>query len=384
MDSLEDLRQVVLGNTLVEWALALGIVTAAMLLLAGVLWLVIHRLAPRAERSQTRVDDAVVAMLRRTRLWLLFFPALLLGTRVLELPERGVDALGFVTTIALCLQMGLWIDALVGGWIAASRERAVASNAAAATSLGALNLIARILLWSIVLLVALDNLGVDVTALVAGLGVGGIAVALAVQNILGDLFASLSIIVDKPFVVGDFIIVDSYMGTVEHVGLKTTRLRSLSGEQLVFSNSDLLASRVRNYKRMHERRVLFKFGVLYQTTPEQLEAIPGIVREAVESCAKTRFERAHFHLFGESSYDFEVVYWMLEPEYALYMDAQQAINLHMVRAFADAGIDFAYPTRTLFVENPLRIESGSSSGSGGGGGGGGGGGNADAREGHAA
>ena len=202
----------------------------------------------------------------------------------------------------------------------------------------------------VVLLLALDNLGVDITALVAGLGVGGIAVALAVQNILGDLFASLSIVLDKPFEVGDFIVVGEFLGTVENVGLKTTRVRSLGGEQLVFANSDLLGARVRNYKRMQERRILFRFGVLYQTPPDQLEQIPVMVREIIEALPEVRFDRAHFFTFGDSSYDFEVVYWMQTPEYNRYMDTQQAINLALVRRFAEADIDFAYPTRTLFVE----------------------------------
>jgi small-conductance mechanosensitive channel len=170
-----------------------------------------------------------------------------------------------------------------------------------------------------------------------------------VQNILGDLFASLSIVLDKPFVVRDFIIVDEHLGEVEKIGIKTTRLRSLSGDQLIFSNSDLLNSRVRNFKRMYERRVPFTFGVIYQTTPEQLEAIPPMVKRIIEEIDNTRFDRAHFKNFGESSYDFEVVYFVVSPDYNVYMDIQQKINLGLCRGFAAAGIEFAYPTRTLFV-----------------------------------
>jgi small-conductance mechanosensitive channel len=168
-----------------------------------------------------------------------------------------------------------------------------------------------------------------------------------VQNILGDLFASLSIVMDKPFVIGDFIVVDDCAGTVEHVGLKTTRVRSLSGEQLVFANSDLLGARLHNYKRMNERRILFGFGVLYATPPDQVEQIASMVRNIVEAQPQTRFDRAHFKGFGESSLDFEVVYWMLDPDYNRYMDTQQSINLALLRAFTDAGIGFAFPTRTL-------------------------------------
>jgi small-conductance mechanosensitive channel len=222
-------------------------------------------------------------------------------------------------------------------------------DAAAATTIGALRFIAKLVLWTAVLLLALDNLGLDITTLVAGLGVGGIAVALALQSVLGDLFASLSIVLDKPFVIGDFIIVGDFLGTVEHIGLKTTRVRSLSGEQLVFSNGDLLSSRIRNYKRMAERRIVFGFGVVYQTPAEQLEAIPGMVREFIESLEKTRFDRAHFKGFGNFSLDFEVVYYVLVPDYNIYMDIQQQINLALYRRFEQDGIEFAYPTQTLYV-----------------------------------
>jgi len=193
---------------------------------------------------------------------------------------------------------------------------------------------------------------VDVTALIAGLGIGGIAVALAAQNILGDLFASLSIVLDKPFAVGDFIVIDDLKGAVEHVGLKTTRLRSVDGEQIVISNSDMLNSRVRNYKRMQERRAVFQFGVLYETPPEKLAGIPALVRGIICALGPVRFERAHFKELGDSAYIFEVVYWMLDPDYGVYMDTQQAINLGLVRAFAGEDIGFAFPTRTVHVVGP--------------------------------
>jgi small-conductance mechanosensitive channel len=207
----------------------------------------------------------------------------------------------------------------------------------------------RLVVWTAVLLVLLDNLGVDITALVAGLGVGGIAVALAAQNILGDLFASLSIVLDKPFVVGDFIAIGEFLGSVEHVGLKTTRLRSLSGEQVVFSNADLLGSRVRNYGRMFERRVLFSLGVTYQTPPDKMRRIPVMIREIVESQDRVRFDRAHFQGFGDFALLFEVVYYVLSREYNVHMDIQQSINMTLLERFAAEGIEFAYPTQTVFV-----------------------------------
>lgn len=189
------------------------------------------------------------------------------------------------------------------------------------------------------------------TALVAGLGVGGIAVALAAQNILGDLFASLTIVFDKPFLIGDFIIVGEHLGTVEHIGLKTTRLRSLTGEQLVFSNTDLLNSRIRNFKRMQERRIVFTIGVSYGTPYHAIAAIPGIIRNIVEDTAQVRFDRAHFKEYGTYSLNFEVVYWVLSPEFALYMDIQQQINLEIFRRFEEEGIQFALPMQNLYLRN---------------------------------
>jgi small-conductance mechanosensitive channel len=207
-------------------------------------------------------------------------------------------------------------------------------------------------------LLALDNMGVNITGLVAGLGIGGIAVALALQNILGDLFASLSIILDKPFVIGDFIVVDQLMGTVEHVGLKTTRIRSLSGEQVIFSNAGLLQSRIRNFKRMAERRVVFTVGVTYQTPYEKLARISALLREAVELQQGVRFDRAHFKEYGDFALVYEIVYFVTSPDYNKYMDIQQAINFEIYRRFQQEGLEFAYPTQTLFVQG---IGSGSRS-----------------------
>jgi len=343
------------GGTVYDWIVALGLSVAIALGVYLIKPLLIRRLSARAERTATQIDDGIVRALRATRVWLIVVFAASLGSRYLELPDAHQRLLGSVTAVAMFLQLGFWLSAMFQFWLDRSRERALASNSGAATSLAAIGFIGTAVLWTVVLLVALDNLGVNITAAVAGLGVGGIAVALAVQNILGDLFASLSIIVDKPFVIGDFVIIDDYMGTVQHVGLKTTRLRSLSGEQLVFSNSDLLKSRLRNYKQMQERRVVFSFGVLYDTTAEQLERIPEIVRELVAAETTARFDRAHFFKFGESSLDFEVVYIVLSSEYNVYMDIQQRINLGLMRELAALGVGFAYPTRTLRVETPLRI-----------------------------
>lgn len=225
-------------------------------------------------------------------------------------------------------------------------------DAASATTLNAVAFLGKIALWTVALLLALDNLGVDITALVTGLGIAGIAVALALQNILSDLFASIAIVVDKPFLVGDYIVVGEMRGTVQRIGLKTTRIRSLTGEQVVIANSELLRQRIHNFKQMQERRATFSFGVVYETPLDKLAAIPAMVRAAVEAQPHTRFDRAHFKEYGEYALVFEVVYWMLRPDYDLYMDTQQAINLELYRRFAAEGIRFAYPTHTVYVHPP--------------------------------
>jgi small-conductance mechanosensitive channel len=210
--------------------------------------------------------------------------------------------------------------------------------------------VARLAFFSVVFLVALGTLGFDISGLVTTLGIGGIAIALAVKDILSDLFGSLTIALDKPFVLGDFITTGDYAGTVEHIGLKTTRLRSNTGEQLVFSNADLLGSRLRNYKRMDERRALMNLGVTYDTPPEKLAAIPSLLQEIVEAHELARFDRAHFAEFGPSSLDFQVVFWVTKPGYQDFMDTRQAINMEICQRFADAGIEFAFPTQTLYIE----------------------------------
>jgi small-conductance mechanosensitive channel len=205
------------------------------------------------------------------------------------------------------------------------------------------------LIWVLGFVFLMDNLGFQITTVIAGLGIGGIAIALAAQAILGDVFSYFVIFFDRPFEVGDFIIVGDKVGAVEYIGIKTTRVRSLSGEQLVFANHDLTNSRIHNYKKMERRRVVFKLGVIYQTTAEQLESIPKIVREIIESQQDATFDRGHFAAYGDFSLNFEFVYYVIGADYNKYMDIQQAINMKIYRTFEEKGIEFAYPTQTIFV-----------------------------------
>ena len=349
LQSVPFLADTVLGNTVLAWLVAFAVAVLGYLVLRVVVALVRRRLARLAERTVTIADDLIVELVRATKGLFLAVVSLAAGMQFVSLPgslERGVDVL---FAFAVTIQAVLWANRTVSFWLEHQQQIHAETDPGAMTTLQGLSYVVRVVVWSAAFLLLLDNLGYNVTTLIAGLGVGGVAVALALQNILGDLFASLSIVLDKPFVNGDFIIVDQHMGTVERIGLKTTRVRSLSGEQIVVSNADLLKSRVRNFKRMIERRVLFSVGVTYQTPREQVAAIPGMIHEIIEGLDNTRFDRSHFKEFGDSSLNFETVYYVLSPDYAVYMDIQQAINLEVMKRFEELGIEIAYPTRTLFL-----------------------------------
>jgi small-conductance mechanosensitive channel len=311
----------------------------------------IHRLKAFADSTRTEIDDLITDLLERTRGLFLLLVSLYAGALALTLPEQVMDIAGTMALFALLIQAAFWGNGVINYVIARAVRERMQEDPSTATSVSALGIVAKVALWTIVLLLAMDNIeGIEIDSLIASLGIGGIAVALAVQNILGDLFASLSIALDKPFAIGDFIIVDDLLGTVEHIGLKSTRVRSLSGEQLVFANSDLLNSRIRNFKRMRDRRVVFNLSVIYQTPPEKLERVPEIIREIIQAQDQARFDRAHFNEFRDSSLNYEIVYYVENPDHNVYMDIQQNINLEIARRFANEGIDFAYPTQTVFLE----------------------------------
>jgi small-conductance mechanosensitive channel len=337
------------GNTITRWTIAAGVAIGVVVLLRIVAAIVASRIKRFARLTENDVDDLVAELLDRTKLLFVLIVGIWAASYALSLGPRAESIVRSVLVLGLLIQAAFWGTALVNYFLARYRKSIEDDDPGTATAMGAVGFLVRLAVWGVIALIALDTLGIDITALVAGLGVGGIAVALAVQNVLGDLFASLAIILDKPFVVGDFIIVGDSMGSVEHVGLKTTRVRALSGEQLVIANSDLLASRIRNYKRMAERRVVFVVGVVYGTPAGKLLHIPEIIRDAVESRENTRFDRSHFRDFGASALNYETVYFMTVPDYNAYMDTQQAINLELYRRFEDEGMEFAYPTQTLFV-----------------------------------
>jgi small-conductance mechanosensitive channel len=338
------------NNTVLAWLTALGVAAGVTLALYVIKRVVLHHLRILSQRTETRLDDIAVEALEATRLLVIAIMGLYVGSTLLDLPP-SVDL--FATRAAIVtglVQAALWGNAALRGWLVQYYENR-ATEPGRATSAAALGFVARMVLWIVILLMILDNLGVNITTLVASLGVGGIAVALAVQNILGDLFASLSIVLDKPFVIGDFVIVDKYLGTVEYVGLKTTRIRSLSGEQLIFSNADLLRSRLQNMTRMSRRRVVFSISVTYDTPRAKLAAIPPMLTEIVKAQPDVTFDRAHFQGIGPSSMNFEVVYWVESPDYVRFMDIQQQVLLQIVDGLAAQDVQLAYPTQALHVRD---------------------------------
>ena len=351
--------QIVLGNSVRAWIVA-GSITLGVLVLFYVLRPAAAKVIERvSKRTRTKFDDVALECVRKLRSWWAIIIALYAGMQVLALPlwiDRGAKyAAVAATAVQLFILLRVVVDFGLEQAISHRRTEKGEPDPSVKGSLGVLRFLALLMLGLAVLLLALDNMDVKVTPLLTGLGVGGIAVALAVQNILSDIFSSLTIVLDKPFVVGDSISVGDKSGTVERIGIKTTRVRALSGEELVFANSDLLGSRIQNFRRMSERRVMLKFGVIYETPPEVLAEVPSIIREAVARRHGARFDRCHLSGLSAYSVDYELVFYVLSADYALFMDIQQALLLDLVRKFNENGINFAYPTSVQYM---TEIEAG--------------------------
>lgn len=340
------------GNTTRAWLIAAGIATVVYLVLVLIQRLLVNRFGKLAERTENDWDDGLVNLVKSTRPFFFAAIAVIAAMRGLVVNPAIGGPIQAVLELLVLLQIGLWATGLIAFLVERSltkrRETADRIGVAAVRAIG---ITIKVVAWIIIVLLAIQNVfNKNVTALMTGLGVGGIALALAVQNILGDLLAAVAIVFDRPFDVGDFIIVGDVMGTVEQIGLKTTRLRSLSGEQIILGNGELLKSRIRNYKRMYERRATFSLDITYDTPPDVVERIPGMVKTAIEAQPTVRFDRCHFASFAESALRIETVYFVLNPDYNVYMDTQQAINLVLLRQFNVAGIQFAFPTRTVQLQ----------------------------------
>ncbi len=349
LENLKELGQsVYYGNTLAAWAKALVTFTLWFTVLPLARAFISRRLRRRVETHPVKALLVLRSLLDATMRVFGLAVATWLAMRWLEIPERLDRLLVTAIQIVVWIQVALWLSAAVRHAIDMRRGHGL-SAAEGAASLNILRFLGVMLAWIFAFLMLLTNLGVKIGPLVAGLGIGGIAVALAVQNVLGDLFASLSIALDKPFRVGDFLITGEEKGTVERIGIKSTHLRSLTGELIVMPNGELLKSRLRNYTNMTERRIAFTIGITYETARDGIREVPAILERAIRAQQKTRFDRAHFAGFGDFALQFEAVYYVLDKDYGPYRDIQQAINLQLMEEFARRGIEFAYPTTKQFT-----------------------------------
>ena len=342
-----DSTYVVLGNTLGEYTLALAVFLLALAVFALVQFFVLSWFAVIAKKTETDLDDAILKMIRSFRPPFYLFLAFWVALRFITLHGVADSIVTAILVVWMVYQVvivvGILVEDVVFRHLVKDKDE---------TTKSALHLIANLargVIWVLGILLIMSNFGIDVTSLMAGAGIAGIAVAVALQGILSDLFSSFSLYFDKPFRVGDYITTKDTSGTVKHIGIKSTRLHALSGEEVVLSNQALTAAKIQNYGIMEERRASFTFGILYETKAEQVRAIPSMVKEIVDSVDIARFERAHFKKFNDSSLDFEVVYYVTDSDYSLFMDVQQAINIKLFERLEKEGIAFAYPTRTVYI-----------------------------------
>jgi len=346
--NIKILEQVFLGNRILDYIIALLILFLSLLFVKVIIRFFIKRFKKIAERTTIKFDDFLILILEKIGLPALYISCFYVSSKTLQLPS-GADAIINALEMIIITFFAARIVVMLAGWGIHTYLSKKQQDPMAVRSFGGLLWAVKSLIWVLAVIILLDNLGYKVSTLIAGLGIGGIAVAIAAQALLKDFFSYFSIVFDHPFKIGDFIIIGDFMGTVEYIGIKTTRIRSLGGEQVIFSNTDLTDSRVRNYRLMEKRRVLFRIGVTYQTSLGQLKEIPKIIERVIKNTKDTSFDRAHFFSYGDFSLIFEVVYFVLNPDYNKYMDVQQEINFAIREEFEKRSIEFAYPTQKLYV-----------------------------------
>ena len=342
------MEQVFLENRIADYLIFAGLFLAGFGIIKIFQHFILSRLKKWAKNTATTIDDFLVGIIQRLLLPLAFFGAFYLSVNTLSLHpllNKIINIIGMIVLMVFSARLAIALIGYGSNLYFTKKGKEVMPDRSLK---GILNVL-KFVVWALAVIVFLDNMGFKVSTVIAGLGIGGVAIALAAQAVLKDLFSYFSILFDRPFEVGDFIILDEYLGTIEHIGIKTTRIRSLSGEQLIFSNADLTSSRVRNYKRMGKRRVVFKLGVTYQTSLEQLKVIPGAIEKIIKGVKGTTFDRAHFSSYGDFNLVFEVVYYVMSRDYNIYMDTQQEINFAIKKEFEAREIEFAYPTQTVFL-----------------------------------
>ena len=324
--------------------LSAAVFVGGWILLYIVKKVVVGRLVELSKKTKNDYDDILVNIVATLHPVVLGVGALFFALQFANVPSIVTQSVGAVFMVAVVYQVSIAAAHIVDAVI---KTRKGDSGNSAMSFIASM---VKVLVWAFGGLVILSNLGVNITSLIAGLGIGGVAIAFALQKILGDLFSSFAIQLDKPFEVGDMIVIGEYRGYVEKIGIKSTRIRSLEGEEIVMSNQDLTSARIKNYRKLRERRITFNFGVLYETPAALIEKIPSMVKDIIDIEEHARLDRVHFNRFGDSALNFQVVYYVTSSEYALYMDTQQSINVALMKKFEKEGIEFAYPTQTLYVK----------------------------------
>lgn len=355
----EYLNQEYFGNDVLSYIIALGIFLFGILINTILKKVVLTRLKAWAQSTETTIDDFIIRGIEKSIIPVLYLITFYISIKTLSIHPKAGKTIDIVTVILATFFIIRMITSTFKFGLNSYVKRKTEAEEDGERKIKQINGITGIvsfIIWVLGFVFLLDNLGFEISAVIAGLGIGGIAIALAAQAILGDLFSYFVIFFDKPFEIGDFIVVGEFRGNIEYIGIKTTRVRSLSGEQLVFSNADLTNSRIQNFKRMERRRITFKLGVIYQTPAEKLEQITGIVKKIIIDHPDVSYDRGHFASFGSFSLDFEFVYYVLSADYLKYMDIQQDINHRVYREFEKLGIEFAYPTQTLFLTKENGVE----------------------------
>jgi len=330
---------------------AIGVFIVSLLVLYIIKNIIIVRIKKFASKTKTHIDDILIESAGKIAWPFYFVIALYISFQFVVLPavvEKSLDYIALIViTYYLVKALSIAIDYLVTRHV---EEKAKSGKAHQASVIKLTSSVARVTLWIIAVIFILSNLGFNISSLIAGLGIGGIALALALQNVLGDIFSSISIYLDKPFEVGDFIIVGDDMGVVKKIGIKSTRLETLHGQELIVSNKELTTIRINNYKKMKKRRIVFSIGVVYETKTEKLEKIPKITAEIFKKVKNAELDRVNFREFGPYSLNYEIVYYMLDPNYTEYIKAQEKINLELKREFEKEKIDMAFPSQTLYLK----------------------------------
>lgn len=341
------LEAVYFGNSIQQYLEALGVFVVSFAVFGVVQSVVIGRLAKLAKQSETTIDDAAIRIAQSIKPGFFAFASVFLGYQRLVFPEIVDSIVLGILIVWIAYQVVIGLQILIDYVTGRLQSKDDVATSSAYSFLAG---IAKAVLWIFAFIFVLSNFGVNITTFIAGLGIGGIAIAFALQNILGDLFSSFAIYFDKPFVLGDTIQVGGFIGTVEKIGIKTTRIKSVQGEELVFSNQKLTTENIQNFGKMQERRSLFQFGVLYETPVAKVKDIPGMVREIFEKKTDVRLDRVHFKELGDSALVFEVSFYVQKSEYAFMLDVQQEINLELIERFQKEGIEFAYPTQVIYTK----------------------------------